>query len=200
MASSPVILDGVPDDLDTLVDTLSDSFSGDPIFNWVFPQSSLYPYFFRLLVRDLYLPRGMIHMDHAGRAAALWLPPEERYEIPPRLSLVIFGVRLVRRGGLAYLQRLRRQGVVYARHLPREPHYYLQFLGTRHDHQGQGIGTALLRHGLEVCDERDMPAYLESSNERNLPLYERHGFTVRDRAQVSSNGPTVWFMWREPQR
>ena len=199
MESPPVIRDGVPDDLDTLVDTLCDSFSEDPIFNWVFPQAALYPYFFNLVVRDLYLPRGMIHMDDGGRAAALWLPPEERYEIPPRLSLLNFGVRLVRHGGLRGLQRLRRQGVVYAKRLPREPHYYLQFLGCRHDHQGRGIGAALLRQGLEICDERDMPAYLESSNRRNLPLYERHGFVVRDTAQVSSEGPTVWFMWREPQ-
>ena len=200
MNSPPVIRDGVPDDLDTLVDTLSDSFSEDPIFNWVFPQAALYPFFFRLVVSELYLPRGMIHVDDAGRAAALWLPPEERYELPPRLSLINFGFRLVRAGGLHRLRRLRRQGAVYAKHLPREPHYYLQFLGCRYDHQGQGIGSALLLEGLRVCDKRDMPVYLESSNERNLPLYERHGFEVRDTAQVGNTGPTVWFMWREPQQ
>lgn len=200
MESPLVIRDGVPDDLDTLVETLSDSFAEDPIFNWVFPEAPLFPDFFRLLVRELYLPRGMIHMDDAGRAAALWLPPEERYELPPRLSMIGFGIRLVRLGGLRSLRRLRRQGVVYARQLPREPHYYLQFLGCRYDHQGQGIGAAVLGHGLEICDERDMPAYLESSNQRNLPLYERHGFVVKDTIKVSDKGPTIWFMWREPQQ
>ncbi|NND67163.1 MAG: GNAT family N-acetyltransferase [Halioglobus sp.] len=200
MDSPPVIRDGAADDLDTLVDTLSDSFAEDPIFNWVFPDAALYPLFFRLVVRELYLPRGMIHMDDAGRAVALWLPPEERYELPPRLSLITFGVRLARAGGLRYLRRLRTQGAVYAKHLPREPHYYLQFLGCSYEHQGRGIGSAVLREGLRVCDGRDMPVYLESSNERNLPLYERHGFVVRDTAQVAKNGPNVWFMWREPQR
>lgn len=200
MDSPPVIRDGVPDDLDTLVDTLRDSFAEDPIFNWVFPDAALYPYFFRLVVSELYLPRGMIHLDDAGRAAALWLPPEERYQLPPRLSLIYFGFRLLRHGGPRCLRRLRTQGALYSKHLPREPHYYLQFLGCRHDHQGHGIGTALLQEGLLVCDERDMPVYLESSNERNLPLYERHGFEVRATAQVSKKGPTVWFMWREPQQ
>ncbi len=198
MDSPPAIRDGVPDDLEVLVDTLSDSFRDDPVFNWVIPQVALYPYFFRLLVRDLYLPRGMVHVDTQGRAAALWLPPEERYELPPRLSLIDFGFRIARQAGLAGLRRLRGQGALYARHMPREPHYYLQFLGCRHDCQGRGIGTALLREGLRVCDARDMPAYLESSNRRNLPLYQRHGFVVKDTAKVSKTGPTIWFMWREP--
>ena len=79
MESPPVIRDGVPDDLDTLVDTLCDSFSEDPIFNWVFPQAALYPYFFNLVVRNLYLPRGMIHMDDAGRAA----PASARFRALP---------------------------------------------------------------------------------------------------------------------
>jgi ribosomal protein S18 acetylase RimI-like enzyme len=39
------------------------------------------------------------------------------------------------------------------------------------------------------------PAYLESSNERNVPLYERLGFEVRER-YVLPSGPPVWLMWR----
>ncbi len=44
-----------------------------------------------------------------------------------------------------------------------------------------------------------MPAYLESSNERNLPLYERNGFRVTGNLRALSHGPTIWRMWREPQ-
>lgn len=197
MNQALTIRDAVAGDLETLVHTLSDSFAEDPMFNWVFPRKQLYPFFFRMLVKDVYLPRGFVHIESQGRAAALWLPPEERFKIAPRLGLLRFGLKLVRQGGLRPVWRLQQQGSVFARHLPREPHYYLQFIGCRYDHQGQGIGAALLMRGIQICDERGMPAYLECSNHRNVPLYERHGFEVRSQQAVGKDGPMAWFMWRE---
>ena len=199
MNTAPTIRDAVADDLETLVDTLSSSFSEDPMFNWVFPRASLYPHFFRMLIKHVYLPRGIVHVESGGRAAALWLPPEARSQGAPRLGLLHFGLKLVLDGGLQPVWRLRQQGSVFARHHPREPHYYLQFIGCRHDEQGRGVGSALLQEGIRICDDRGMPAYLECSNTRNVPLYERHGFDVRHQQAVGSNGPTAWFMWREPR-
>jgi ribosomal protein S18 acetylase RimI-like enzyme len=192
-----MIRNAAPADLDTLVATLSDSFAQDPMFNWVFPRAQLYPFFFHMLVKDVYLPRGIVHVEDQGRAAALWLPPQERFRVAPRLDLLKFGFRLIKQDGLRPVWRLRQQGWVFARHLPREPHYYLQFLGCRQQDQGRGYGAALLREGTRICDEHGMPAYLESSNIRNLPLYQRHGFEVRAAQAVAKNGPMVWFMWRE---
>jgi ribosomal protein S18 acetylase RimI-like enzyme len=159
----------------------------------------MYPDFFRLLVRDMYLPRGIAHMEIGGRAAALWLPPEERFEIPPRLALLAFASQLILHEGLRPLWRIRQQGAIFAKHLPKEPHYYLQFIGCHQEAQGQGLGAALLKQGTRICDERGMPAYLESSNIRNVPLYERHGFEVRAEQALAKNGPSVWFMWRDPR-
>lgn len=199
MDSPPNIRNADLDDLDTLVDILSNSFAHDPMFNWVFPKSQLYPFFFHMLVRDVYLPRGIVHIEEQGRAAALWLPPEERFELAPRLGLLKFGLKLVLQSGLRPVWRIHRQGSVFASHHPLEPHYYLQFLGCRQSDQGQGIGAQLLKRGTKLCDERGMPAYLESSNIRNVPLYQRHGFEVRDQQVIGNNGPTAWFMWREPR-
>lgn len=197
MDQAPIIRDAAPDDLDTLVETLSDSFAQDPMFNWVFPRTPLYPAFFRMLVRDVYLPRGIVHIEAQGRAAALWLPPEERFKMAPRLGQLRFGVTMVRQGGLRPVWRVLQQGSVFSKHLPREPHYYLQFIGCRHSDQGRGIGSELLEQGIKICDERGMPAYLECSNSRNVPLYERHGFEIRSQQAVAKNGPMAWFMWRE---
>jgi ribosomal protein S18 acetylase RimI-like enzyme len=197
MDKTPIIRDAAATDLDLLVDTLSDSFANDPMFKWVFPKTHLYPSFFRMLVKDVYLPRGFVHIEEQGRAAALWLPPEARFKIAPRLGLLKFGLKLIGEDGLRPVWRLQQQGSVFAKHHPREPHYYLQFIGCRHRDQGQGIGSALLKQGIRICDERGMPAYLECSNSRNVPLYERHGFEVRHQEAVGKNGPTAWFMWRE---
>ena len=199
MHTLPTIRDAESGDLDTLVDTLSDSFSDDPILNWVFPRKKLRPDFFRLVVKDVYLPRGIMHMEATGRAAALWLPPEERFEIPPRMALLKFVFQLLLYRGPGILWRIHQQHAVFAKHLPKDPHYYLQFIGCRQRDQGQGIGAALLKKGTSICDERGMPAYLESSNIINVPLYERHGFEVIAEEAVARNGPKAWFMWREPQ-
>ena len=65
--------------------------------------------------------------------------------------------------------------------------------------QGQGLGTQMLREVLADADTDGVPAYLESSNERNLPLYERNGFRVVGELQALGHGPAIWRMWREPQ-
>jgi ribosomal protein S18 acetylase RimI-like enzyme len=61
--------------------------------------------------------------------------------------------------------------------------------------QGRGLGGALMRHAVARCDDEGLPAYLESSNPRNIPLYGRHGFEVMGRIQVGS-GPLVTPMLR----
>jgi ribosomal protein S18 acetylase RimI-like enzyme len=199
MQKLPFIRDGAEGDLETLVDTLSDSFANDPVLNWVIPRPQLYPEFFRLFIRDVYLPRGIVHLESSGRGAALWLPPEQRLEIPPRLSLLNMFIKLVLRKGPLPLWRIHQQGALFAKHHPKEPHYYLQFIGCRQRDQGQGVGAALLKQGTRICDKRGTPAYLESSNHLNVPLYQRHGFEVIHEQAVTRTGPKAWFMWREPR-
>jgi GNAT superfamily N-acetyltransferase len=106
--------------------------------------------------------------------------------------------------GLAFRQRLiralRTQLQVERLHTAQSaPHWYLGYLGTRRGRQGQGLGSEMLREVLTGLDTGGVPAYLESSNERNLPLYERHGFRVVGELQALGRGPTIWRMWREPR-
>ncbi len=82
---------------------------------------------------------------------------------------------------------------------PTEPHWYLATLGTAPEHQHRGLGSALLRAQLRRVDEAGEPAYLESSKERNVPLYSRFGFEVVDEFHSRAGGPTIWRMWREPR-
>jgi ribosomal protein S18 acetylase RimI-like enzyme len=70
---------------------------------------------------------------------------------------------------------------------PKEPHWYLPLIGVDPAAQGQGLGSALMRHALERIDADRLPAYLESSNPRNIPLYQRHGFEILGTIQVGSS-------------
>jgi GNAT superfamily N-acetyltransferase len=71
-------------------------------------------------------------------------------------------------------------------------------LGTDPAAQGQGVGAALLAPILARCDAEGIPAYLESSKDRNVPYYQRFGFEVTGEIQLRG-GPKVWPMWRTPQ-
>ena len=73
MESAPIIHDAKDSDLDLLCEVMSDAFYNDPVLNWVIPDPTLYPEFFRLICRDIFLPRGMVHSDEQGRCADMWL-------------------------------------------------------------------------------------------------------------------------------
>jgi len=52
---------------------------------------------------------------------------------------------------------------------------------------------------LGRVDREGMPAYLETSKERNIAFYARHGFAVTGEVSAPAGGPTLWLMWREPR-
>jgi ribosomal protein S18 acetylase RimI-like enzyme len=186
-------------DLDNVGAALADAFRDDPVFAWLVPAATTRRdakllTFFTSMARS-YLRRDKhVYVVGDGRAAALWsapgawtLPPSEMFRETPS-AVKAFGRNTIR--------AVRTQLQVESRH-PKEPeHWYLGYLGTRCDSQGQGLGGALLREVLDGADTAGVPAYLESSNERNLTLYRRHGFEVVEEMRALGSGPTIWRMWR----
>lgn len=199
MYEAPAIIDSNVAELETMTQILADAFSNDPVMNWVIPAPDLYPAFFRVLIEKIFLPRGIMHLEQQGRGAALWLPPGEKFDIPPNLPLAKLLARLLFRAGPRPLLRIPQQARLFDRHHPHKPHFHLLFVGCRQQTQGEGVGSALLKQGTRICDEEALPAYLESSNELNLPLYQRHGFEIISEETLPGGGPKVWFMWREPR-
>ena len=70
---------------------------------------------------------------------------------------------------------------------PQEPCWYLPLIAADPAHTGQGLGAALMRHALAKVDADGLPAYLESSNPRNISLYQRYGFEVMGEIQAGSS-------------
>ena len=78
---------------------------------------------------------------------------------------------------------------------PHEKHFYLFFMAVDPQFQGMGLGSAILGATLKRIDEAGMPAYLENSNPRNMPLYARAGFAAQ--RDISPEGaPPLISMWR----
>lgn len=176
---------------------LADALAEDPLFRWLMPASPrrerrLLAFF--TAVSSSYLQAGKpAYLGDEGAGAALWSDPGDRWQ----LQLDLGQIRAVFRSfGLARIVRgVRTQTHLSSLH-PGEPHWYLGFLGVRGSRQGQGLGGALLDEVLTRADEAKAPAYVESSNERNLTFYQRHGFEIVEEIRLPGNGPSVWRMWR----
>jgi GNAT superfamily N-acetyltransferase len=61
--------------------------------------------------------------------------------------------------------------------------------------QGRGMGAHLLELGLDRADADGMPAYLEATSRRSVPLYSRHGFKVIGVVNAPEY-PEIFAMWR----
>ena len=188
-------------DAPRLAQALASAFEDDPVIAWIFPDEHrrrrVLPVFMEFRLRNLAFPHDEVWMTADGSAAAVWLPPPGRWQLsrPQQLRLL---PPLVRFLGLRTVSVLGGLDRMEARHPHDPPHWYLFILGTEQAAQGRGLGSALLAQVLARVDADGMPAYLESSSERNLALYGRHGFEITDEV-VISGGPRIWPMWREPR-
>ena len=185
------------EDVDALASVLARAFLDDPVMSWVFRRDrsrlGWNRRFFRWRLRSL-LRQEEVYTTADRAGAALWALPEQwRYTTSETLGLARFLPAIgARMPGI-----LRGLGLVESRH-PETPHYYLAVLGTEPTRQGEGIGSALMRPVLDACDADEVPAYLESSKERNVAFYARHGFRVTEEVRLPG-GPPVWLMWRDPR-
>jgi GNAT superfamily N-acetyltransferase len=185
-------------DRDALRGMLVRAFDRDPLTNWYVRKDARREEGMSRLF-DWYLgqalPLGHCHTTPDHSAAALWMGPG-KWKLSLSRQIALLGETLHVVGVPRLFSRIPRIQKLQQKH-PSDPHYYLAVLGTEPGVQGHGLGSAVLREGVLRCDEAGLPAYLETSSERNVPLYERHGFQVQERITVSGGGPDVWLMWRE---
>lgn len=191
-----------PDEADRAAAALAAAFADDPVFSWLIPpgvrgRPARLASVFGATTRG-YLRRDKhVYAGPDGVATALWAPPGA-WQMPPA-DIARETPVLVKAFGRNVGRALRALNAVDQRHPTDRDHWYLGYLGCEPAHQGRGIGAALLRVVLDDCDSQGIPAYLESSNERNLTLYLRHGFEVVEQMWLPGGGPPVWRMWREPR-
>lgn len=171
------------------------AFSADPAARWTWPDPHQYlthfPNFVKALGGKAFANGSAYHVDGCA-GAALWLPPEVQ---PDEEALIAL---LQRTGSAAVQKDLSAVFEQMGRYHPEEPHWYLPFIGIDPSRQGNGYGTALMEHALVPCDRDQTLAYLESSNPKNIPLYERHGFELLGTIQVGTS-PPIFPMLRKPR-
>ena len=196
----PVVRPASERDVEPMAAQLARTFMDDPVTCHIFRnvarrEAGLRAYF-RTQMRADYLPFGGCYTTEGYTGAAIWAPPGK----PIRTGLSgIFTMLPVLPFVLTNLgTTLRLLNLIEKKH-PRTPHWYLASLGTAVEQQGKGVGGALMHPVLAQCDAEGIPCYLESSKERNVPFYRRHGFEVVEEVPLPGDGPSIWTMWREPR-
>src|SRR5438132_9721493 len=179
MPTAPPIRKATAADVPALAAMLSRAFDDDPVAMYLFPddrrrQQGLRK-FFAIQLRGVFLQDSQCYTaaqpggDITG--AALWSSPGHKASVRDLLRLLPV-LPLLGRNIRVALQFL---SAIEAKHPKDRPHFYLGVLGTDPPWQGKGVGSALLGPVLERCDAEGIPAYLEASEERNVPFYGRRG-------------------------
>lgn len=78
----------------------------------------------------------------------------------------------------------------------------LMWLAVSPDYSRMGIGTLLLRWGMDLCEKEGVPVYLDSTVEAAQTFYQKAGFIERGRIRLVVNGDMyeeVAFVY-EPKR
>ena len=180
-----------------LASLLVRAFAVDPLVRWVFADDDARELYFRTNL-ELGLPHGAVFTVDSRAGCAIWSPPGcwrvglwTQLLLLPKIARMLGASRFTR--GMMVFDRLQKEH-------PEGPHYYLGVLGVDPSRQGNGVGSTLVRAGIELADRDGLGAYLETSNPQNLPLYERHGFEVTRSFDFASGAPRCWLMWRPPGR
>lgn len=203
--ASPAVAQGIRKitkaDFETVGALMARAFDDDPMINFIVKQDAKRAKRIRAFMdaglQKLTFPYGETYMTEAGDGAAVWNPPGGRpHGLRSDLSML---PTLIKTSGFSGLSRSVAAFSLAEKLHPKEPHYYLLGIGVEPDRQGKGVGSTLLAPMAERLDREGVPAFLESSKERNLPLYERFGFHVTKPYDLPKGGPRIWPMWRDPQ-
>lgn len=181
-----------PADLPGLVVTCAGAFSDDPMIRWPMPDATpaMLQELFRVILTP-YLEFGVLWKIHGCDGGAAWLPPR----VTGRFDEIEQSARaainpLTADGGARYAAFWDWLGA----HLPGEPCWFLDLVAVAPAAQGQGLGRALVTHGLDQARAEGSPAFLETGTPRNVPFYRSLGFQVVDQQQAPDGGPVIWFM------
>lgn len=173
-------------DLEAATKVLASAFADYAWTRWVLPTDR---YQERLEeIQGLYLTyafeNGIVVVDDQVRAVAAFLPPNA-----PAPSDAL-------QQRIAELHGSRLEALI-SLDLPQTPEksWTLETVGVGPAFQGLGLGTAVLSHALAHIDAQDAGVALETSDGRNVRLYERLGFKTTEVTTIP-DGPVVFSMAR----
>lgn len=179
---------------------LCHAFYQDPLVRYMLPDEArrmqILPLFYRIVLRYA-LRYGEIYTTPEVEGVACWLTPGNTTVSTWRL------LRVAPTAPFSFRLSEQQRNTIYSRYTDgihertmSQPHWYLWGLGVEPSRQHQGLGSLLIQPILARADRDGLPCYLETTNEVNVPFYQKHGFSVVGDGVVPGTTLRVWEMRR----
>jgi ribosomal protein S18 acetylase RimI-like enzyme len=179
-----------------VLDLLTQAFDDNSSVNYIVKQDYKRSHRIRALMDysfEVCFRLGEIWLSDDLKGCALMLYRNQTKSFPTSIWLdmqLIFRVIGINRIGKA----LKREALIKAKQ-PKKEIAYLWFIAVSPIHQQRGCGSRLLKEVLDHAKCSTLPVYLETSTERNLPWYKKHGFITYDTLDL---GYKLHFLKYEP--
>jgi len=189
----PQVRVAAEEDRAMVIDTMTLGFACDPFVRWMLPSAAAYLEICPQMTEAFgggAIGAGSAYIADKGKAAALWIPPGLESKDSAIGEILSANVPAeIQEDAMAIFAEMD------AYHPHDAPCWFLPMIAADPVWLGKGLGGALMKHALRRVDQDRLPAYLESSNQRNISLYQRHGFEVIGEIQHGSS-PVVTPMLR----
>lgn len=162
-----------------VVDILSTSFNDNKSVNYIIKQDykrverikKLIEYSFEMCY--LY---GDVFLSDDKKGCALILLPDKK---KTNLKTIGLDINLIVSGmGFSNIKKAMDREAKIKKLQPEGLKYYLWFIGVDTKEQNKGIGSTLMREVIKEAVSKQRPIYLETSTVKNIPWYEKFGFTI----------------------
>ena len=138
---------------------------------------------------------GMLWEAGRARGAAVWIPADADNAWTQAVDASRPSVHtLTSDGGRRYDAYWEWVGA----RISDEGMWHLDSVAVEAGSRGTGVGTGLIRFGLERARAENTGACLETATPKNVPYYEHLGFRVIDHANAPRGGPHTWFLRWDP--
>jgi GNAT superfamily N-acetyltransferase len=173
------------------------AFAALPVTHWLVPDdpadrvAALGGQFGMLVAHAM--EHGDVYVAGDGQAVAVWFPPGPMPDVPD------YEERLIAACGPHTPRFVELDELMHKAHPIAPDHAYLAFLAVEPEHQGHGIGSALLDAHHARLDADGIPVYLDASGRDSRRLYQRYGYG--DHAEPYGPAGLLEFhpMWRDPR-
>ena len=182
---------------------LSQAFHNDPLMLYLFPDSTerenKLPSMMELLLR-IGIKYGIVHTTSPKlEGIAVWFP-SNKAKITTWMGLLNGGISYFFKHGSKVVKKQNRfYNYIYSvhKHLIPSHHWYLSIIGINPQCQGKGLSRVLFDSMLNKIDDQNIPCFLDTNNEKNLPIYARFGFKILKEYEIHGTSIVNWAMIRE---
>ena len=190
--------------IEDAAETLARSFRDYSLFEYFYPELSerekrMSPNF-RCNIKRCLISGEAYATSSCMEGIALWLPSDNvEPTLWQKLRCGQIGLALTEtRAALRKMKLFNDYILPLHKRLMPQKHMYLWILGVDPAFQGEHLTTRLLAPMLSRLDRQEIPCFVETHAEKNVPVYQHFGFEIMDKSILPGTQIGHWSLGRKP--